>query len=150
PDQPIDAADARDAVSNAGFTQAVVQRSSSDSGPDNVSSRLGQVSNHQAVQVQKALESEFGPVDKVSDELIGPSLGQELRNKALLAFVIAIGAQMLYLAWRFRWTFALAAVTSLASVVVTVVGGFAWWGRPIDGGFPAAMLSIMGPAWERT
>jgi len=149
-DQPIDVSDARDAVSNAGFSQAVVQRSSSDSGPDNVSIRLGQVSNQQAVQVQKALESEFGPVDKVSDELIGPSLGQELRNKALLAFVIAIGAQMLYLAWRFRWTFALAAVTSLASVVLTVVGVFAWWGKPIDGVFLAAILSIIGLAVNDT
>src|SRR5699024_11876026 len=83
-DQPIDVSDARDAISNAGFSQAVVPRSSSDSGPDNVGIRLGQVSKQQAVQVPKALDSELGPVDKVSDEVIGPSLGQEMRNKALL------------------------------------------------------------------
>src|SRR5699024_3779427 len=103
-----------------------------------------------AVQVQNAHEAEYGHDEKVSDELIGPSLGEELRNKALLAFAIAIGAQMLYLAWRFRWTFALAAVTSLASVVLTVVGVFAWLGKPIDGVFLAAILSIIGLAVNDT
>lgn len=149
-DKPIDTAQARDAISDAGFSNAVVQRSSSDNGSDNITVRLGQISNDEAVDVQSSLETVAGSVDKVSDELIGPSLGQELRNKALLAFAIAIGAQMLYLAWRFRWTFAAAAVVSLASVVLTVVGVFAWWAKPIDGVFLAAILSIIGLAVNDT
>ncbi len=57
---------------------------------------------------------------------------------------------MLYLAVRFRWTFATAAVLSLAVVVTTVVGVFAWSGQPVDGVFLAAILSIIGLAVNDT
>ena len=87
---------------------------------------------------------------KERDELIGPTLGKELRDKALIAFVIAIGAQMVYLALRFRWTYATAAVLSMVHVVLTVVGVFAWLGKPVDGVFLAAVLSIIGLAVNDT
>ncbi|QGG41767.1 protein translocase subunit SecD [Aeromicrobium yanjiei] len=146
----VDAEDARVAVSDAGFTQAVVQSSSGEDGRENISVRLDEITNDEAVEVEKALASVAGDVEKERDELIGPSLGKELRDKALIAFAIAVAAQMLYLAWRFRWTYAAAAVLSMSSVVLTVVGVFAWWGKPIDGVFLAAVLSIIGLAVNDT
>ena len=79
-------------------------------GDENITVRTGQISNDEAVEVADALAPVGGEVTKQRDELIGPTLGQELRTKALVAFAIAIGAQMLYLAFRFRWTYAAAAV----------------------------------------
>jgi SecD/SecF fusion protein len=146
----VDAEDARVAVSDAGFSQAVVQSSSGEDGRENISIRLDDITNEEAVQVEEALAGVAGSVEKERDELIGPSLGKELRDKALIAFAIAIAAQMLYLAWRFRWTYAAAAVLSMSSVVLTVVGVFAWWGKPIDGVFLAAVLSIIGLAVNDT
>lgn len=140
----------REAVGDAGFNKAVVQESSGDGGKNNITVRLGNISNNEAVDVQEAVASVAGDVDKVRDELIGPSLGDELRQKALIAFAIAIAAQMLYLAWRFRWTFAAAAVLSMTSVVLTVIGVFAWLGKPIDGVFLAAILSVIGLAVNDT
>ncbi len=148
--QSIDAEDARVAVSEAGFPQAVVQSSSGEDGRENVSVRLDDISNEEAAQIEEALAAVAGSVEKERDELIGPSLGKELRDKALIAFAIAVAAQMLYLAWRFRWTYAAAAVLSMSSVVLTVVGVFAWWGKPIDGVFLAAVLSIIGLAVNDT
>jgi SecD/SecF fusion protein len=147
--QAFDVDTVRTAVSDAGFPTAVVQGSSGD-GRDNITVRLTDISNEQAHTIEQALDREVGGVEKVRDELIGPSLGKELRNKALLAFAIAVAAQMLYLAWRFRWTFATAAVTSMTSVVLTVIGTFAWWGKPIDGAFLAAILSVIGLAVNDT
>ncbi|MCW2748689.1 MAG: protein translocase subunit SecD [Nocardioidaceae bacterium] len=142
---------ARDAVSDAGFPQAVVQASSSDTaGEENITVRTDDISNDEAAKIEVALGSVGGEIEKQRDELIGPSLGDELRNKAMIAFLIAVGAQMLYLAWRFRWTYAAAAVLSMSSVVLTVVGIFAWWGKPIDGIFLAAVLSIIGLAVNDT
>jgi len=146
----VNVEDARVAVSDAGFTQAVVQASSGEDGNENISVRLDNITNDEAVQVEEALAGVAGDVEKERDELIGPSLGKELRDKALIAFAIAIAAQMLYLAWRFRWTFAASAVLSMTSVVLTVVGVFAWWGKPIDGVFLAAVLSIIGLAVNDT
>lgn len=148
---PVDPEAAREAVSDAGFPRAVVQSSSGDGDAENISVRVDEVSNDEAVTIEQAISDVAGgDVTKERDELIGPSLGEELRNKALIAFGIAIFAQMIYLAWRFRWTFALAAVLSMSSVVLTVVGTFAWWGKPIDGVFLAAVLSIIGLAVNDT
>ena len=147
----LDVEDARQVVSDAGFPTAVVQASSGEGGgAENVTVRLDQITNDEAFAIEEALSVAVGSVVKERDELIGPSLGKELRNKAVIAFLIAVGAQMMYLAWRFRWTFAAAAVLSMSSVVLTVVGIFAWWGKPIDGVFLAAILSIIGLAVNDT
>lgn len=146
----VDVELARQAVSEAGFAKAVVQASSGTNGVENITVRLDEISNDEAVTIEKALSTVAGQVEKQRDELIGPSLGQELRNKALIAFAIAVAAQMAYLAWRFRWTYAAAAVLSMTSVVLTVVGVFAWWGKPVDGVFLAAILSIIGLAVNDT
>lgn len=148
--QQVDVEDAREAVSDAGFAKAVVQSSSGEGDLENITVRVEDVSNDEAAEIQDALASVAGNVEKERDELVGPSLGKELRDKALIAFGIAIAAQMIYLAWRFRWTYAAAAVLSMMSVVLTVVGAFAWWGKPIDGVFLAAVLSIIGLAVNDT
>lgn len=146
----IDTEKAREIVSDAGFPTAVVQSSSGENGRENITVRVDKITDDEAVEIQEALGTAAGSVEKERDELIGPSLGKELRNKALIAFAIAVAAQMLYLAWRFRWTYAAAAVLSMSSVVLTVVGVFAWWGKPIDGVFLAAVLSIIGLAVNDT
>ena len=51
---------------------------------------------------------------------------------------------MLYLAVRFRWTFAAASVLALVHDVVVLVGVFAWLGKPVDGVFLAALLTVIG------
>lgn len=146
----LDPETARQAVSDAGFPTAVVQSSSGDGESENVTVRSSELTNDEAFQIEESLGTVAQDVTKERDELIGPSLGDELRNKALIAFAVAIAAQMLYLAWRFRWTFAASAVLSMSSVVLTVVGVFAWWGKPIDGVFLAAVLSIIGLAVNDT
>jgi SecD/SecF fusion protein len=148
--QSVDVERAREAIGGAGFAKAVVQSSSGDGGAENITVRVDDVTNDEAVEIENALARVAGPVEKERDELIGPSLGKELRDKALIAFAIAVIAQMAYLAWRFRWTYAAAAVLSMSSVVLTVVGVFAWWGKPIDGVFLAAVLSIIGLAVNDT
>lgn len=148
--QAADVQKVREAVSDAGFTRAVVQESSGDGQSENISVRLDDITNDEAIEVEQAVETVAGKATKERDELIGPSLGKELRDKALIAFAIAIAAQMLYLAWRFRWTYAISAQLSMASVVLTVVGIFAWWGKPIDGVFLASVLSIIGLAVNDT
>ena len=62
----------------------------------------------------------------------------------MIALGVALGAQLLYLAIRFRWTWGLAAVIAMLHDVVAVVGLFAWLGRSIDGIFLAAALTIIG------
>ncbi|GGO61363.1 protein translocase subunit SecD [Nonomuraea cavernae] len=137
--RPVDAETARQVVADAGHPTAVVQSSG-----DAISVRTGQITSDDVVAIEKALDTEVGEVNKQRDELIGPSLGEELRRNALIALGVALAAQLLYLAVRFRWTFGTAAVLALVVDTAAVVGAFAWLGKPIDGVFLAAMLTIIG------
>ena len=46
----------------------------------------------------------------VRTEAVGPRVGSELRRNAAIAMLISFGATLLYLAWRFEWRLAVAAV----------------------------------------
>jgi len=137
----LDVEEARDAVSGAGFPRAVVQQS----GQNNISVRTGEMTNDEEASVRAALSrAAGGEVSKQRDEFIGPTLGDELRTKALIALGVALAAQLSYLAIRFRWTFAASAVTAMAHDVLILVGIFAWLGKPLDGVFLAALLTVIG------
>ncbi|MFI9547952.1 protein translocase subunit SecD [Streptomyces sp. NPDC052016] len=137
---PVDADRARTALADAGFPRAVVQ-SSGDTG---LTVRTDPLTNAEEAEVTDAVRDLARGADKVRDELIGPSLGEELRRGALIALAVALGAQLVYLAARFRWLFGAAAVAALAHDVVILVGVFAWLGKSIDGVFVAALLTVIG------
>ncbi|CAL9646021.1 Protein translocase subunit SecDF [Streptomyces sp. enrichment culture] len=136
----VDPDRARAALADAGFPQAVVQ----SSGDNRLTVRTEELSNAEAVEVADAISGIGDGAEKVRDELIGPSLGEELRRNALITLGLALGAQLLYLAVRFRWMFGTAAVATLAHDVVILTGIFAWLGKPIDGVFLAALLTVIG------
>ena len=138
--QPVSAEQAREAVADAGFPRAVVQRS----GDDDITVRTGALTDEEELRIRAAVAEVGGEVDLQRDELIGPSLGDELRTKALIALGVALAAQLAYLAIRFRWTFGAGAVLAMLHDVLLVVGVFAWLGKPLDGVFLAAALTIIG------
>ena len=138
--KPVSIDQARAAVAAAGFPHSLVQ----ESGDRDITVRSGSTTDAEQDLITAALRPLGGEVTEKRDEMIGPTLGAELRTKALLALAIALLAQLAYLAVRFRWTFATAAVGAMFHDVLIVVGTFAWLGRPIDGVFLAAALTVIG------
>ncbi|MFF2849075.1 protein translocase subunit SecD [Streptomyces sp. NPDC058001] len=138
--QPVDAERARGALADAGFPRAVVQTS----GDGDLTVRTDQLSEADAAKVDRAVGSVGGSAEKIRDEQIGPSMGSELRRGAVIALAVAVGGQLLYLAVRFRWALGAAAVAAMAQDAVILVGVFAWLGKPIDGVFLAALLTVIG------
>jgi SecD/SecF fusion protein len=138
--KPVAVDEARQAVSDAGFARAVVQ----ESGDGDLTVRDAGLDDAEVASIRAALSEVGGPTTVLRDELIGPSLGDELRTKALVALGIALAVQLLYLTMRFRWTFAVAAVVAMFQDLLVVVGLFAWLGRPADGVFLAALLTVIG------
>jgi SecD/SecF fusion protein len=129
----------RAAVADAGFPRAVVQTSG-----DTIAVRVEPVDQSEADRIRTAVASVAGGADQVRDEQIGPSLGAELRTKAVVALGLAIAAQLVYLAIRFDWRLGLATVIAMTQDVLLVLGGFAWLGKTFDGVFLAALLTIIG------
>ena len=138
--QDVSITDARTAVSDAGFPTAVVQESNGQ----NITVRTATIDDAEVERIRSSLADVAGEVGIEEDNLIGPTLGAELRTKAILALAIALLAQLAYLAVRFRWTFAAGTVLAMFHDVVLVIGIFAWLGKPIDGIFLAAALTIIG------
>jgi SecD/SecF fusion protein len=138
--RPLPVDTARSAVAKAGFPRAVVQTS----GRDDISIRTEKLTNEEERRIHDALAEKGGQVTKQRDELVGPSLGNELRQKALIALAVALLAQLGYMAIRFRWTFGAGAVLAMFHDVIIVTGVFAWLGKPIDGVFLAALLTVIG------
>ncbi|MFC9753148.1 protein translocase subunit SecD [Streptomyces sp. NPDC056921] len=138
--RPVDVEQARTALAGAGFGDAEV----TTAGAGDISVRTGKLDNDGEHALRAALAEEGGKTTKVRDELIGPSLGDELRRNALIALGIAVLVQLAYLAARFRWTFAVGSVAALVHDVIVLVGAFAWLGRTVDGIFLAALLTVIG------
>ena len=127
-------------VADIGFPRAVVQRS----GEDNVTIRTGQLERGDVERIKAGVEEVAGTATVVREEFVGPTIGGELRRKAVIALALALVAQLAYLAVRFRWTFAVAAVGAMFHDVVLLLGVFAWLGKELDGVFVAALLTVIG------
>ncbi|MFJ9614347.1 protein translocase subunit SecD [Streptomyces noursei] len=138
--RPVDAERARAALGTAGLDRAQV----TTSGDDALTVRTERLSAAQLRTADRVVDALGGGAEKVRDELIGPSLGDELRRGALVALGLALAAQLVYLAVRFRWTFALSAVVAMAHDVLVLVGVFAWLGKSLDGVFLASLLTVIG------
>ncbi len=61
-------------------------------------------------------------VDRV--ELVGPKVGADLREKALLSILYAMAGILIYISWRFEFQFAIAAVLALMHDVIVTMGAF--------------------------
>jgi SecD/SecF fusion protein len=136
----IDLDEVRSELAGAGFPRAVVQ----ESGSGNLSVRAADLSDTDEQAITESVEAVGGPAEIVRDEFIGPTIGDELRRSALIALGLGLAVQLLYLAFRFRWTYGASAVLAMFHDLVILVGVFAWLGKDIDGVFVAALLTVIG------
>jgi SecD/SecF fusion protein len=127
-------------MASIGLPRAVVQLS----GQGSVIVRTEQLTEAEESSVDEVVRGVATDAVKVRDQFIGPTLGVELRNKALIALGVALAVQLLYLAFRFRWTMGLGAVAGMFHDVAILSGVFAWLGKTIDGVFLAALLTVIG------
>jgi len=138
--EEVDLDEVRSELAGAGFPRAVVQ----ESGSGNVSVRAPDLSDAESEEIASAVEAVGGPAEVVRDEFIGPTIGYELRRSALIALALGLGVQLIFLAFRFRWTYGVSAVMAMFHDLVILVGIFAWLGKDIDGVFIAALLTVIG------
>lgn len=139
----------RQAVAEAGFTDARVQVF----GEDSVIVRSPELDDTARGEMVAALS--LGDTESVTMErfnTVGPTIGKELREKALIALIVVALAIIVFVAYAFRkvskpvssWTYGLAAVIALVHDVIIPIGIFALLGKEIDTLFVVGLLSILG------
>ena len=79
-----------------------------------------------------------------SQQVVGPKIGEELKGKALLAIFWSLLGIILYIWWRFEFTYGLAAIVALFHDVMITVGIFSILGKEITLPIIAALLTIVG------
>jgi SecD/SecF fusion protein len=136
----VDIDELRVVLNEGGLPQALVQ----ESGEGNVIIRTESLDSDQEQFVLESVAAAGGSSAMVRDQFIGPTLGVELRNRALTALGIAVLVQLAYLAIRFRWTIALSSVLAMVHDVALLIGIFALFGKTFDGVFLAALLTVIG------
>ena len=77
-------------------------------------------------------------------EMVGPTIGKELKEKSLLASVLALLAIAIYIWFRFEWPFAVGCLLSLAHDMIIVVGAFSLFQWEFDMIVVAGLLSLAG------
>ncbi len=102
------------------------------------------------------LSKKFGQIEERRVENVGPVVGNELKQKAGMALLLASIAIVLYISFSFRrvpkptssWRFGITAVVALIHDVLVVIGVFAilgkFWGVEVDTLFVTALLTVIG------
>jgi preprotein translocase subunit SecF len=77
-------------------------------------------------------------------EAVGPKVGGELRQRALLAILLSFFAVLAYLAYRFEWRFGLAAIAATAHDILATIGFIAVINLEVSLVVVAGVLTMVG------
>ena len=77
-------------------------------------------------------------------DFVGPQVGKELYDNGALALLVVAGGILLYLAIRFEWRFALAAIIANIHDVVIILGCFAFFQWEFSLTVLAGVLAVLG------
>ena len=77
-------------------------------------------------------------------DMVGPAVGDELREKGLMAMLLSIIGIIAYLSFRFEWRFAIASVVALIHDITIAMGALALFQIDVNLPILAAVLTILG------
>jgi preprotein translocase subunit SecF len=104
----------------------------------------GYSSGQQAEKVLATLKTQDPSAELQRVEFVGPAVGEELAHDGAVALLLVIVGIMIYLAFRFEWKFAVAAIIANLHDVILVVGMFAIFGWEFSLPVLAAVLAVLG------
>lgn len=156
--KPADMTQARTAIEALKTGEAVVQNFGT---PQDVLVRLPLVPNVTNAQMSENLFKAVCGTRVISDtktacgegvekidlkrvEFVGPQVGKELFESGALALLLVIAGIMGYLAIRFEWRFAVAAIVANLHDIIIILGLFAIFGWEFNLPVLAGVLAILG------
>jgi preprotein translocase subunit SecF len=112
---------------------------------ERVRAQVGDQSDDVRRDVQSALAEAAGvPVEDVSVAAVSSSWGRSITEKAIRALLVFFVLVSLFIAWRFEWKMALAAIIAMAHDVIISVGIYAIFRFEVTPATVVAFLTILG------
>jgi preprotein translocase subunit SecF len=135
----------RGALEQAGYADTSVQNfGSSRDVLIRMPLKQGQSSAELSKKVMDTLSAEDKSVQLRRVEFVGPQVGRELAENGALALVVVCLGIMSYLALRFEWRFAVAAIVANLHDVIIILGCFALFQWEFSLPVLAAVLAVLG------
>ncbi len=97
-------------------------------------------------EVEAALKKQF-PAAKFNEVLldkVGPIVGREVLRSALVACLLSLFGILVYVAFRYEFSFAVGAVVAVVHDVLMTIGWYCLSGREFNATVVAAVLTIIG------
>lgn len=139
-EQQVDIADLRITLQENGLEGSKIQEL--DSGAYVL--KTSELTQETEETLLTALETKFGTLEVLSNGLIGPSVGADLKKSAAIALTLAVILMLIYITFRFELHFAIAGILALFHDVFIVVAIFSIFQFEVDSTFIAALLTIFG------
>jgi preprotein translocase subunit SecF len=143
-DQPVHIDTLREKLKNTPFASAGIQEFGSSS---EIVLRLQHTSadmtKDTARQVSEALTG-TGNFEIRRVDMVGPKVGSELRTQGAIALLVSVIGILLYVAFRFEWRFAVAAIIALVHDVLITAGMVSLFNVEFDLTVLAALLTVLG------
>ena len=77
-------------------------------------------------------------------DIVGPTVGAELKEKGVMSLVLATIGILIYVAFRFEWRFAVASIVALVHDVSIAMGALALFQIDVNLDVLAALLTLLG------
>jgi preprotein translocase subunit SecF len=144
-DHPAEIQKVRGAMEAAGYVDTSVQNfGSSRDVLIRMPLKQGQSSAELSKKVMDTLSADDKTVQLRRVEFVGPQVGRELAENGALALVVVCLGIMAYLALRFEWRFAVAAIIANLHDVIIILGCFALFQWEFSLPVLAAVLAVLG------
>ncbi|MEO3766694.1 protein translocase subunit SecF [Streptomyces sp. B5E4] len=132
---------AQEVAEDASGHQAIVQ----ELGSGKLRIQVSSIETQQSDKVKTALAEELNvDAQDINDQLVGPSWGEQIANKAWQGLAIFMVLVVIYLAIAFEWRMALSALVALIHDLTITVGVYTIVGFEVTPGTVIGLLTILG------
>jgi preprotein translocase SecF subunit len=149
-DQPVQPAEVRGVFVDSGFPGTTVQTTSDE---QTVLIRTKPMEPETRLDILADLEAEFGPVEELRFESVGPAVGAEVTRAAAIAVGVAAVFILLFIIFAFRrvpnaFRYGVCAIAAMIHDILVTVGLFSlaglFLGWEADALFLTALLTVIG------
>jgi len=142
--QKIEQGQLRAALMRSGINDAVPQyQKDISNGKENL-----QVTSafNTGAKAEQILQKEFpnAGFKHVGLDHVGPTIGKEIQRTAIIASLLSLFGILVYVAFRYEFSFAVGAVLAVIHDVLMTIGCYCLAGREMNATFVAAVLTIIG------
>ena len=143
--KPAEVEKIRSTISGLGFTDVQVQNfGTSRDVMIRLPAQKGVTTAQQSDKVLAALKASDAEVRLRRTEFVGPQVGEELAQDGIKALAMVVVGIMVYLAFRFEWKYAVAAIIANLHDVIIILGFFAFFQWEFSLSVLAAVLAVLG------